>query len=52
MIVSQIILNKRLSEENIQIDSVHSIGVHIAHEKENAIMGSWFSSEILVCDVH
>lgn len=52
MIVSKIIFSKRLFEEKIQMDSVHSVGVRIAHEKENTAMGSWFSSEILVCSVH
>lgn len=52
IITSQIIFNKRSIEEKMQIVSVHSVGVHVAHENEHAAMGSWFSSEILVCGVH
>lgn len=52
IIASEIAFNKRLIEEKIQIDSVHSVGVHFAHEKEHAAMGSWYSSEILTYGVH
>lgn len=52
IIASQIIFNKRSIEEKIQIVSVHSVCVHVAHENEGAAMGSWFISEILVCGVH
>lgn len=52
IIASQIIFNKRPIEEEIHIVSVHSVGVHVAHENERAAMGSWFSTEILVCGEH